>query len=177
MCHAPQPHEPEVSEANCLWGRYGGGGRKDVPFQVRTKVNHHARSDLKLAFIWMGILPLGGRQVSCSRSSILRRKDLPACTTLHAWLSRPHKDSRSLWTHHLLVLQSWKRPASRWSLSCWRRCTVSILMPRKVRHVVGPSLLWGARGTPRQRHSLSSVSRESWHWVVFGAPRRMKSSR
>ena len=91
-CQAPQPHDPDASVVSEVSGRRDGGGRNDTLFHLVRNVRHQARSARKL---WLRRMMgcVGG--ISWSRSSILRRKDLPERTILHAWFNSPIKDSRS----------------------------------------------------------------------------------
>ncbi len=114
------------------------------------------------------------------RSNMCLRKGRPGRTTLHAWFRWPTSDWISLAEHTFLSPHWVSNAPSRSSFSFGSirvPLMVSISTPRKTRHVVGPSLLWAAIGTPSLPHTLSRVSRASWHSCVSGLPNRMKSSR
>ena len=100
-CHAPQPHVPEASDAISHSGRSCGGVKKETPFHSATKACHHARSDRNATLRRTGTRSRCGPCPACRRSIIRRRKERPALTTLHAWLSNPTRDSRSLREHTL----------------------------------------------------------------------------
>ena len=53
-CQAPQPQEPEASDAICQTGSRVGSRRKEMPFQSLANSRHHARSDRKALFRRMG---------------------------------------------------------------------------------------------------------------------------
>ena len=61
------------------------------------------------------------------------------------------------------------------SLSC--PVTESTSIPRNTRHVVGPTCLWGASGTPSHLQRVVSVSNASWHAGEPVGPRTIRSSR
>ena len=58
--------------------------------------NHHARSDRNS---WLSLITDCIGRTACSRSIILRKKDLPDLTTLQAWLRKPIRDSSSAREH------------------------------------------------------------------------------
>ena len=92
-CHAPQPQEPEASDAICSCRRWEGGGRKETPFQTVAKVCHHIRSERKARLSRIRGGRTGCVGTPCSRSSIRLRKERSHQITLHAWFSDPISDS------------------------------------------------------------------------------------
>ena len=117
---------------------------------------------------------------ACKRSSILRRKDLPEWTTLHAWFSRPIKDSSSFRVKAALLPPCCNRACKRSSFSsgrCNSPASVSMTIPNTGKQVVGPSLLCAAIGIFRVLHSLSRILSESAHCVERGGPMMTKSSK
>ena len=76
---------------------------------------------------------------------------LPKCTTVAACCRRPVIDCSSRCVHERLFSQAEISPLRRANLPWGRHssfATLSISMPKNVRHVVGPSHLSTASGTP-----------------------------
>lgn len=67
-----------------------------MPFHHGRNSFHHARSALKAVLSLIGAALGAVGRAEWSRSIILLRKERPALTSLHAWLRRPMRDSRSL---------------------------------------------------------------------------------
>ena len=178
--HAPHPHEPEASDANSLLGRSWGRSRIDTPFHSVTNRCHHARSALNSLLRRIGWGQCGCMGTAWRRLIILRRNERPDHTTLHAWLRSPTRDSRSRREHDFRSLHSRRRDKRRCNLSAGKRscaALVSISMPRYVRHVVGPSVLWVAIGTPRRAHARLREAIASAHCTKPGGPITIKLSR
>ena len=125
-----------------------------TPFQCSAKVLHHWRSARNWQFsrIWWWPLVAPG---ICSRSIILRRNALPGFTTWQACCNVPTRDSNSRLRQVLRVDHRASASLTRTSFSAGRRSTpssVSISMPKNVRHGDGPSILSAASGTPNSPH-------------------------
>ena len=89
-CYALQP---QASDVIVSLGSWDGGGRKETPFHVVMNEDHHARSDRNP---WLSLITDCVGRTACSRSIILRKKDLLDLTTLQAWLRKPIRDSSSM---------------------------------------------------------------------------------
>ena len=94
-CHAPQPHDPEASEAISTTGSCCAQGKNETPFQSLTKTLHQAKSDLNSLLRRRGWRDRGESGTLWRKSIILRKKERPDLTTLQAWFSRSTKDSNS----------------------------------------------------------------------------------
>ena len=130
-----------------------------TPFQPMANDRHHSRSAWNC---WFKRTWWCGRWGTHRRSIICLRKDQPGWMSLHACWRVPMRDSSSLLVHVLLLAHRARSAWVRSSLSCSRRrmlASVSSSMPRNVRHVVGPSSLSIARGTPNSVHARRTVSR------------------
>ena len=163
LYHAPQPHVPDASEAN-------SGPGWAVQLVTAAMPFHDCANVLK----WLALPCI------CSRFIMLRKNDRPGLTTLHAWLRVPISDSSSRLVHAFLSPHSRSSSCTRCSFAGGSRnspVTESISMPRKVMHVVGPSVLWAANGTRNSVHVRESCSRLRPHLSVPGLPSTMKSSR
>ena len=126
--------------------------KRAVHLPAREKRGRSARNE---ALSQMGVL-LPGRW--CTASIIQQRKDRPEHTTLQAW---PMSDSSSFLEQALRLPHPSSRALKRSSLSGGNRswpATVSTVIPKKERQVIGLSRLCAAVGTP---NSLSKVSRFS----------------
>ena len=145
------------------------GVKKDTPFHSAANRRHHARSERNDLFSRIGCGHSGCIGTPFRRSNIRRKNVRPQRTTLHAWFRTPMRDSRSRRRHAFLSPHSWRRELRRSNLSAgslsWP-ATVSTSMPRKVRHVVGPSRLCSAMGTPSRAHALSSCASGAGGCVV-----------
>ena len=146
-------------------------------FHDSRKVSHQARSDRtapRRGMGWCGFL------VAAWSSNSRRRNDLPGFTTTQACCNFPARDSSSFFMHERFPIQVETSALSSTSLACGRRsCSVmvSISMPRKVRHVVGPSSFWVATGTPSQLKEDKRVLRSRAHCRLPGEPANRKSSK
>ena len=142
-----------------------------TPFYDALNCHHHWMSDLAaaLSLIWrLRIL------VVAERSMSLLKKDLPALTTLQAWLRRPIRYSRSLFLPCFLSLQEARHALSLASFS-WRSLNYQLLcIPRKVICVDGPSVLLGSTGIPRSRQVLCTILRLVAHSCVPPLSHRQK---
>ena len=109
-----------------------------------------------------------------------RRKRRPDGTTLAANDSLPISDRRSLFVVLCFPSQDLIKRVISCSLSggnrsCWS--AMSMVMPRNVMVVAGPSSLSKATGIPSFSHTLSMVSVDSLQVGCPGGPARRKSSR
>ena len=158
----PHPTPPRTWSIRCyvpLWKVWRWGQEENaIPFLMNAL--HHARSAGNPAFRRMGIGLCGGRRTEWSRSNMRLRKVLAALITLQAWLRCPMTDSSSLRVQCARIPHSSSMLANRSSLSAGRRsspASVSTSIPKNVRQVVGPSLLWSAIGTPRWPRSVFRI--------------------
>ena len=106
--------------------------------------------------------------------------DLPALTTLQAWLRRPSRDSSITFKDTFLNCHSERRSLSLLSLSLGSLssiASVSISIPKNVIPVVGPTDLNAASGTPSTEHVAIMICSLLAHWSELGGPMVMKSSR
>ena len=123
-------------------------GKTEIPFQVGRKSSHHWMSLRASAFRLMWWWSL--RAVVLKSISLLKN-NLPKRTTLAAKDSLPIRERSSLFVHFFLPIH-WVSCDCRSEyllsgrLMTWSSESISI--PKYVRTVVGPSSLWGAKGTP-----------------------------
>ena len=135
--YAPHPHEPEASDVRIT----SGDERREScimesPFQCSMKLCHHMMSER--ASVFMRVL------------NVYRTIVRPERMTALASCRQPTNDSRSLFLQHFRWIHFFRSTlslASFWVGSLSSSLMVSSSMPRKVKHVVGPSFLWLARGT------------------------------
>ena len=154
-----------------------GRRKKERPFHGVAIACHQARSSLKASVSPMvSLRPCTEELVSI----ILRRKVLPAGTTLAAKLRVPIRERSSYFLHRVRVDQQRRAWCMSSSLS-WgsraSRASESRRIPKYSRHVVGPSRFSSARGTPRWSQREVRVWRWRVHWSEPGAPATKKSSR
>ena len=109
------------------------------------------------------------------------RNALPNGTTLIAWTKCPTSDSK--WCLSLTTLasrNSFTIPCTMTSLAGGREVEIVAVfssMPKKVREVLGPSVLSGASGTPSSLQVASVMANALRHSSVPGDPTNKKSSR
>ena len=87
-------------------------------------------------------------------------KDRPGLTTLHAWFKWPNSDSSCSLEQTFLNCHSMSISFSFRSFSCGSRSSKaaeSISMPKNVGHVVGPAVLWEARGMSSSIHVSNMI--------------------
>ena len=173
---APAPQEPEASDQiwwsgwDLRWSR-----SMDTPFHDWINYNHHLMSDwaslLILIILWCV------RFAWISMVISLPINDLPGFTTWQAWLRWPRSDSRDSLVHTFLNCHSCSNSNCLLNFSCGSRSSilmVSMSISKKIRHVVRPTVLWGARGIPSFWHTWKIVCWWTRHW---SAPSVIKSSR
>ena len=106
-------------------------------------------------------------------------KDRPGFTTLQAWFKWPSSGSSCSLEQTFLNCHSMSMSFSLWSFSCGRRSSrvaESISMPKNVKHVIGPAVLWEARVYPipymYQTWLISywSVDLSRWLLVLWNHP-------
>ena len=147
---APHPHEPDASEYTVMSDEYFWVSHSiEMPFQFSTNKCHHkmsARAAL-LSLMWC----IGWEPTSWRAYSLLRN-GLPGRTTLVANWSRPVMDWSAFFEITLFDTTCESSFLRFVSLSSGKRickAMVSTSIPRKVRHVTGPTNLEGLRGTPK----------------------------
>lgn len=147
------------------------------PFQYWRKVVHHSKSALNSELRCTQWLIL---RADDAVSIILRRNNLPATTTLHAWDSFPINERSSLFLHLCLFLQSCNSCLSWLIFSCGSLNSirlVSISMPRKVMIPEGPSIFCTFNGIPSHLHRCIISSKLWRHSFELGGPIVKKSSK
>ena len=150
---------------------------KLAPFHGVAKVRHQRMSPRTLSGSvrwWLG------EDTEVPASMSLRRKVLPAGTTLAAKLRVPMRERSSRFVQERLVFQALRAWCRSSSLSGGRRASSlseSRRMPRNSRIVEGPSSFSAARGMLSSWQMDWSVSRAVKHSRVAGAPTSRKSSR
>ena len=100
----------------------------------------------------------------CGQFPMLLRNERPGRTTLHAWLRHPMSDSSSLWLHAFRSPHSLRRVLSFASLSVGSQslfAMVSLVIPRNVKHIMGPTVCERQVGLPSASTTASS-------WTVPG---------
>ena len=121
---------------------------------------HHLMSDL--ASIFMRIIERCFFFASVSNDISRPMKDRPGFTTLQAWFKWPSDDSSCSLKQNFLNCHSMSMSFSLWSFSCGRRSSrvaESISMPKNVKHVIGPAVLWEARGIPNSVHVWNIIDK------------------
>ena len=152
---AAHPQLPEASEYN-LTVLFSTSGSMPIPFHCSKNLCHQRRSDI---ISWLNRTRWFLFLTFAISSIILRTKRRPGFTTVDACWSSPTNELMSFLRPESFPSHSWTDSFTLWSLSAGNRnsmLTESISIPRNLRHVDGPSHLWGANGTP----SCSQVC----HW-------------
>ena len=150
-------------------GLHCGSSMKLVPFHGVAKVFHH----------WISFRTLSGRvrcwfgeETKVLASIILRRKVMPAGTTLAAKLRVPMNERSSRLVQECLVSQASRARCRSSSLSCGKRASSvleSRMMPRNSRTGLGSSSFSSARGLHYccVAHSLTLGSTLPSNWDIF----------
>lgn len=144
----------------------------DMPFQCWIKECHQKISERASAFSLLKLLAV--RCLADFSRSMRRLVNVrPEWTTLLASCKYPTKDSRSFFLQHLYLIHFSSRACRRCSFSVGSlssRLTVSMMIPRKVKQVDGPSRFVTARGMFSIAHMATKRRRLLLHSSVPGAP-------
>ncbi len=153
-------------------GATSGCFSRPTPFQPALNSHHHSMSDLASL---LSLTKCSSLLVDADSSIGRLVKVLPALTTLHAWPRTPISESSSRFLQAFLP----RHPASSASIranlsfgSLSSMATVSISIPRIVRHMVGPSSFVGSGDSPCTRVQLTRQQLTLWRtmltWHLLG---------
>ena len=147
--------------------------KREMPFQVSTKVIHHW---MLLLICWFSLTLWFWLPLTEVRSYICQTKHLPGLTTFAACCSFPANDCISFLVTDFLPCQSHSSALTSCILCSGRDsciATKSTFIPRISSSVVDPFIFLSARGTPRQWQSSMSILRSVPHCSIPGLPRMM----
>ena len=151
----------------------------DRPFHDSMKEFHQIMSDRAARLRRRNVLD--GRLCEIlSRSMRRRRKVRPGRIITLASCSEPTRDCKSLFLQDFRRDHLWSIVFKRSSFcvgSLSSKRVVSTSIPKKFRHVTGPSRLSAASGKPRSSQVSTSRSKFCLHSCVWGCPVVTKSSR
>ena len=149
MHHYPRLPEASVDRKSSGIGDHSGRSKKYTPSQEGRKSCHHFTSNLHLVLRRMYRHCL--LECPFNKSSKRCMNVHPSGTTAQAWLNLPTSHCSSFNLHHRLADQSSNMQINSASLSAGKRAvmlTESNSIPKKVKHVVGPTHSSGDKGIP-----------------------------